>query len=202
MNIFKSDKALWVVVAVVIAGFLYIGITSKKSNLTYTLSVQEILEEINADTNIVDFQTFKSFAEDGNTVFVDVRAPWDYNLKHYSSAVNMPSQEIINAAYLETMKQYQSQGKTIVLYGAVPQHAAGPWMLLKQAGITNIKRFNGTFDQLMAETIVPATIYNEYPMIDTTVLSKRKSLTPVEKPKPVKKPVIIERVEPSGGGGC
>lgn len=204
MENFKSNKMLWGLVALILIAVIITGIAIHQTALPYKLTAQQTLEELTNKDNIVDPAALQLIKQGEKTVLIDLRNPLDYNFKHYPEAINIPAEKILNEDYVEQLEDIEENGNTIILYADIPQRVAGPWMLLKQIGIETVKMYSGTFEQLMADQAMPNSLYNELPMIDTSVLRKKKE--PVEAPAPKaatpKKVVSPVKSEPETGGGC
>lgn len=204
MEVFKSDKVLWTIVAAVVVVFIVLGLASTHTSVSYKLSPEATLQEMLSDSNVVDFTNLKSLSNNEKLIFIDLRGAKDYNFRHYKGSINIPADQITKEENLDNLEKMQAENNTLVIYGSIPQEAATSWTLLKQLGIKNIKMYNGTVDQLMLDSTPVANIYNEIPLTDTTIFSKRKAVVvqqKEEKPAP-RKPVTRIQEEPSTGGGC
>lgn len=205
MEKIKCSMLGYGIAAGVVAIVIIIAIALNKTDLPYKLTAQQALEELKNKDNSID-PSSNTLKVDAKTVFIDVRNSLDYEFKHFDQAVNVPAEKILTGDYLESIREMEENGSTIVLYGAVPQQVAGPWLLLKQVGITKVKMYNGSFEQLISETPLPVAVYNEVPVIDTALLTKTeepvKSSAPVSKAP--KKEVVPVKVQPKAesGGGC
>ncbi|HLN52797.1 MAG TPA: rhodanese-like domain-containing protein [Lentimicrobium sp.] len=205
MNKVTSTNLKWVIPTIIIVAVLVLAIALNHNDLPYELSGDEILKEARNPENMVDKSTLGQYAP-GKTVFIDLRQPLDYNLSHAENAINIPAEKILTEDYLNSIKDIENEGNTIVLYCNTPQKASGAWMLLKQVGIENIRYFNGTFEQLMAKEAIADSKLNETPVIDTTKLNKKGTGQPSALTKSDIKPktVVPQRMQPAAesGGGC
>lgn len=202
MEKIKSNMLGYGIAAFVVVMIVIIAIIINRSEIPYTISADQALQEMADKANYIEPT---SLAELNGAVFIDVRNPQEYDLNHYKGAINIPAERIFLEENVEAVRELNSQGKPIVLYGAVPGQTAGLWLLMKQTGINNVKMFNGTFEQLTSGKAEALTIYNEVPVIDTTALLKNQKVE--KKPaevKPVAKKVAPVRTEPQveSGGGC
>lgn len=204
MEKLKSNTLLWGVGALILIAILIIGIAVNQNNLPYKLTARQTLDEMTNKDNSVDQTSLQQLKRGKKTVFIDLRNPLDYNFKHYTEAINIPAEKILNEDYVEQLEEMEENGNTFILYADIPQRVAGPWMLLKQIGIENVMMYSGTFEQLMADQAVPNSVYNELPLIDTSALSNKKELVKAVAPKAAtpKKAIIPVRAEPASGGGC
>lgn len=204
MDIFKSDKALWIVVGAVVLALIIFGISSTSTGVSYKLTSEEILHEMTNDSNVVNFADITSLNSNAKTIFIDIRNARDYDFTHYRESINIPADQLTSDDNLENLERMQKENNMIVLYGSIPQEAATSWMLLKQLGINKVKMYNGTFDQLMLDSIPTATVYNEIPLADTSIFSKRKAVEVKQKEEKITPRKAVTRVqeEPSTGGGC
>lgn len=204
MEKIKSNMLGYGIAAGIVAIVIIVAIVLNTTDLPYKLTAEQALEELNKKENIIT--PSDNFKADANVVFIDVRNSLDYEFKHFGEAVNIPAEKILTEDYLESIREMEENNKNIVLYGEVPQQVAGAWLLLRQIGITGIKMYNGTFEQLISEVPVAPSIYNELPLIDTSLLTRVKE--PVKEPAPKaaapKKEVVPVKVQPQpeSGGGC
>lgn len=202
----KSHLLGYAIASVALAIIILTAIAINHTDLPYKLTPQQALDQLKIKDNFIDPMATLN-KEAPKTVFIDVRNPHDYTFNHLKDAINIPAEKILQEDFLENIREIEENGNTIIMYGAVPQQVAGPWMLLKQVGINNLKMYAGTFEQLMSNEPVTMNIYNEIPVIDTTALSKKvepvSKVTAPKAPAP-KKEVVPLRVEPApeSGGGC
>lgn len=205
------NKLIWGIPAAILTIAIITTIALYTPDIPYELSAEQTLNELSNKDNYVDRGAVDQLKNTGKVVFIDVRNQKEYNFRHFSEAINIPAEKILTEDYLNSIRQMEEDGNTIVIYGSVPNQAAGPWMLIKQTGVNSAKMFNGTFEQLMGDHSAPITINNEVPLIDTTALNKKKEFAKIDEasvkePKPVapKKAVMPVRVEPDieTGGGC
>lgn len=201
----NQNLLIWAVIAIVVVLTGVTAIVMHHSDIPYKLTAEQTLSEITKTDNMPGIAEIGALKSNQKVAFIDVRNPLDYNLNHIEGAINIPAEKILNDDFVESINELETEGNIIILYGTTPGQAAGPWMLLKQIGITNVRMFNGSYDQLSAAKESSVAIYNEVPVIDTALLKKDviKQESPVKaasKPKPV----IPQRVEPAAesGGGC
>lgn len=196
---------IWTVAALVVVAIIIAAIAMHHSDIPYKLSAEQTLAEMTNADNMPGTAEINALKGNQKVAFIDVRNPLDYNLNHFEGAINIPAEKILNEESVESIRDLEAQNNTIILYGATPGQVAGPWMLLRQIGVTNIKMFNGSYEQLISANQATVTIYNETPLIDTTQL--KKEVVKPEAPKnaaPKPKTVIPQRAEPAveSGGGC
>lgn len=203
----KSHLVAYGIVSVVLAIVIIIAIALYRADIPYKLTPQEALEQLKNNDNFID--PIAGINKDApKTIFIDVRSPHDYSFNHFKDAINIPAEKILQDDYLENIRDIEAEGNTIVLYGNVPHQAAGPWMLLKQIGVNNIKMYAGTFEQLMSNEKVVVNTFNEVPVIDTAALKKNTVASPeksaTSKAPAPKKEVVPLKVQPAPerGGGC
>ncbi len=204
-------KLVWGIPAAIITIAIIVTVALYSPDIPYELTAEQTLNELSNKDNFVNQEAVGQLKNTAKVVFIDVRNQKEYNFRHFSEAINVPAEKILNENYLESIRQMEQEGNSIVIYGTVPNQAVGPWMLLKQIGITSVKMFDGTFEQLMSEQQLSLTINNEVPLIDTSALNKKVEIAKVEvgkakapKTEAPKKVVIPTRVEPEpeSGGGC
>ncbi len=214
MKELKKNKRLTYLVIALVAIILVGVVSTRKPAVTYKLSTAEMLKAINDSNSYITPKVLNEMIVSKNTeiVLVDVRSALNYKLTHIESSINIPVRDLLAKESLKQLKEITEGKQTIVLIGESQQQAIGPWMMLKQTGIDNIKVFTGVYAQLGANAsdsiIARLPQYAETVLIDTSAL--RNSSAPVMsekaivKPdaKPAKKAVTPVKVEESSGGGC
>ncbi|HLO89908.1 MAG TPA: rhodanese-like domain-containing protein [Lentimicrobium sp.] len=200
----KSQLVIYGIASLIVAIVIITSIVIYKADIPYKLTAEQALAELNKSDNFLD-PSKDIDKEAAKTVFIDVRNPLDYNFSHLKNAINIPSEKVLQEEYLDNIRELEEKGNTIIMYGSVPQEVAGPWLLLKQVGINNLKMYSGTFAQLISKEPIVPTVYNETPLIDTTLLKKTVK-EPIKNPDAAlpKKEVVPLKVAPApeGGGGC
>ncbi|MBK7030380.1 MAG: rhodanese-like domain-containing protein [Bacteroidales bacterium] len=143
---------------------------------------------------------------------VDIRSFEEYSKGHINESVNIPVMNLLDKNALSFFDELSSKGQEAILYGDDQLQANGPWLLLKQVGVKNVKILQGGYqlykllplnDSLTS--ITKHLVWVERSIIDTSALRKKTTLVslPVAgKPKAEKEKVIPVKKEESGGGGC
>jgi len=208
----KTNRLTIVVVAIVlvfVAGLL----TLRQPDIRFKLSPAQSVELLNDNSNSVTTEMAKTLltANDGKTIFVDVRNSVAFDRGHVQDARNIPVRELFSKDNIAFFRELEKNGQTALIYGETPQQANGPWMMLKQLGLNNILVYEGTFHQINPTAEDSASdqvsLLNEVPVIDTAALRKLTApdLTAenaVAKTKPVQKVIMPARTAPTSGGGC
>ena len=76
---------------------------------------------------------------DPDYVLVDVRNLFEFEKGHLENALNIYAAEILNDENSEVFEELKEKNKTIILYGANPNDANAPFILLSELGYDNIK---------------------------------------------------------------
>ena len=74
---------------------------------------------------------------------IDIRTPHEFAINHLPGAINIPSKDILDEEYFETLNQDE---KINVLYSSEGYQAIDSYMMLKQLNFKNIKVALGGFD--------------------------------------------------------
>jgi rhodanese-related sulfurtransferase len=74
---------------------------------------------------------------------IDIRTPHEFAINHLPGAINIPSKDILDEEYFETLNQDE---KINVLYSSEGYQAVDSYMMLKQLNFKNIKVALGGFD--------------------------------------------------------
>lgn len=214
MKKFIKKNALFLsALAGVILIILVIAITNRPA-VTYKMPVENMLSALKDTSRLISpFGLDELIAQKkGNIVMVDIR-PWEeFGKGHIKEAVNIPVMNILNKEALSFVKDVTAKGQEVVLYGNDQLEANGPWLLLSQVGITNLKVLLGGYQiykLLPLSDSISLTknslVWAEKSIIDTAAL--RKKSTPVsipvnQKPAVIKESVVPVKKEASSGGGC
>lgn len=136
------------VITILFIFFLIIGfVTLRKPNYKYQISSMQMVEELFSSTNVVvpdEAMKTLNFKKSG-MVMVDLRNPVQFAKGHLGDAVNIPVSDILNKDNMTFFKQMEKESMTVILYGENQRQANGPWILLKQLGLTNIKVLLGGY---------------------------------------------------------
>lgn len=209
----KTNRLTIVVVAIVLV-FVTGILTLRKPDLKYSLNPLQSLELLKDNANYISSDKAQTIlaANDGQTIFIDVRNSIAFDKGHVKDAVNIPVRELFTKLNMEFINELEQSGQTALIYGETPRQANGPWMMLRQLGFNNIVVFDGTYHQLNPSAIdsIPGKLclLNEVPVIDTAALKKLSAASlsagakTAEPAKPIKKTAQPVKVEPSTGGGC
>ena len=147
-----------------------------------------------------------------NTIPVDIRSTDEFTKGHIEKAVNIPVRELLQKRSISFFRELKKANSIAILYGEDQLQASGPWMLLKQVGIENIRVLQGGYafyntlplpDSLIK--IRTADLRVEVPQIDTSRFRKPGQITSIVSPSEGKKApekVIPVKKKGSTGGGC
>jgi len=147
-------------------------------------------------------------------VVVDIRSSDEYSKGHIENALNIPVKELLQNRSVTFFQELEKSSTPAILYGNDQLQANGPWLLLQQLGIENVKVLQGGYAFYktlpLADSLLQKSEFEwnvELTRIDTSeylkvgnekvvaASSENSARKTPEKVVPVKKPV-------SGGGGC
>ena len=195
-----SIAAVLTILLVIIALLSY-----KKPSHLYSESIADSLELISNSNNLITQQDLENF----DLLLVDIRSNIDYSKGHLEHAINIYAPEILDSNNSEIFKELKDKNKMVVLYGATPNEALTPFMLLQQLGYTNIKLLNVDLGYSQDKLIVNPSVLekNKYDIkkfIDESVKKATAKPKPKPKPKPVVKKVIPKKKKKKMPveGGC
>ena len=83
----------------------------------------------------------KTLINDPDTLIVDVRSPWEFEMEHIAGARNIPLEEI--TSQMDTFKNF---GKPLVLYCRSGNRSGMAVSLLKQNGVQEVYNGGGLSD--------------------------------------------------------
>jgi len=202
-------SALFMVIIIIIIIALY-----NRPTVNYKVSRENLLSMLNDSTQFVSpFEIESMLAKNkGKLVLVDIRPADEFFKGHIEGAVNIPVMNLLDRKVLGFFNELSDDGQEVVLYGDDQLQANGPWLLLKQVGISNLKILRGGY-QLYKMLPLPDSLMNmtehlvlvEKSRIDTASLRKKENavVMPVAKTQKVQKEKIVPvKKEESAGGGC
>ena len=195
-----SIAAVLTILLVIIALLSY-----KRPNHLYTESIEKSLELASNPEYMFTQQDLEKF----DFELVDIRSNIDYNKGHLENAINIYAPEILEPKNSEVFQELKEKNKTVVLYGASPNEALTPFLLLQQLGYDNLKLLSVDIEYSQDKLIVKPSILeeNKYDIkkfIDESVKKAAAKPKPKPKPKPVVKKItpIKKKKKMPVEGGC
>ncbi|MFN8291819.1 MAG: rhodanese-like domain-containing protein [Chitinophagaceae bacterium] len=85
--------------------------------------------------------TIKQLVNDPNTLIVDVRSPWEFDMEHIPGAMNIPLEDIYGKS-----GDLKAINKPVVLYCRSGNRSGMAVQLLRQSGLTDIYNGGGLTD--------------------------------------------------------
>lgn len=203
----ELQKTQRISIAVLLIGLLLIiGIMVKKAPKNpFTVSAQEMLVDIDGFEHVTNTQAFSLQNDTNEYVFIDLRSPYDFEVKHIDNAVNIPTAFLLEKENIEAFKTYMQEEKTVILYGQTERESISPWMLLYQLGYTNTKVLMGGFDCFVEQKDDCPTTMARYDYAKIASSGGEKELEVIKKKAPVKKKKVIpvkKKVKVEEEGGC
>jgi rhodanese-related sulfurtransferase len=203
MDELKRTQRITIAVLVII-GLLAIGYMVRKvPDMPYKLTADEMLKELITAGQVSPSQARDLMNDSLQTVFIDIRSPYDYEVKHIEGAINIPTAFLLDKENRKYFKNQKSLGKTVILYGQTELEATSPWILLREMGYSNMKLLlggyvcvNDTGDSFVAET----------PKYDFAKIANGEGDEQTVKnesiPKPKKTIPVRKKVKKEAEGGC
>ena len=195
-----SIAAVLTILLVIIALLSY-----KRPSHLYSESIENSLELVSNSDYIISQQDLEKF----ELILVDIRSNIEYNKGHLDNAINIYAPEILDPKNSEVLQELKEKNKTAVLYGATPNEALTPFMLLQQLGYNNVKLLTVDLEYSQDKLIVKSSTLedNKYDIkkfIDESIKKATAKPKPKPKPKPVAKKVIPKKKKKKMPveGGC
>ncbi len=145
----QRDPKRLTISVVVFTIIIVVGlITLSRPQYVFTLDAMATLETILAEQEeISPYETAKIVArKDQHFQLIDLRSPYDFLIGHIDEAINIPLNSLLEDENFATIKKISKSGKTMIFYGNDQSQANGPWLLLVQLGINNIKVLAGGYE--------------------------------------------------------
>jgi rhodanese-related sulfurtransferase len=215
MNIqkFIRTNRLFLAALLIIVVVLAIVLSLRAPAIAYTVN-PEMVPVMLADSGnqVSPLSLFELMSKNpAGIVVVDVRSSDEFSKGHIEKAKNIPVRELLTDKSISFFAELKKINSVAVLYGEDQLQANGPWMLLRQIGIDNVKMLQGGYSFYktlpLADSLVnknKALWLVEIPIIDTTAFKKTIPANAVKiVDKKVKKEKVIPvKKEVSTGGGC
>lgn len=213
MKKFIKKNAFFLSALVIMIILIVIIIVSYRPVVNYKLSKEQMISLLKDRSQYVLATELDSLIgqNSGKMIIVDVRTYEEFNKGHIKDAINIPVLNLLDKKVLSFFKDINDSGQEIIICGSDQQHANGPWLLLKQVGVQNVKVLQGGYQFYRYSSMNDSLAINEQlsgvekSILDTA--SMRKTITaptlPVlVKPKVKKEKIIPVKQEESIGGGC
>ena len=199
-------KTQRIFIAVLIIGLLLLaGIMVKKApKAPFKMTAQEMLVNLDGFEHVTKSQALSLKDKTEEYVFVDLRSPYDFEVKHIHNAINIPTAFLLDQENMDAFKDYMESGKTVVLYGQTERESLSPWMLLYELGFTNTKVLLGGFSCFIQEKADCPTTMSRYDYAKIASSGGEKQVEIIKK-KPAKKKKAIpvkKKVKVEEEGGC
>lgn len=192
MKELEKTKRISIAAVVTILVVLIAIVTYKRPSHLYAVNTNEAIEMVSNTDYIISLQELESFEYN----LVDVRSDFEFNKGHMENAINIYAPEILSEENTEIFKDIRENKKAIVLYGATPNEAIAPLMVLQQIGYANIKLLAVDLSYLQNKLMVKPSVL-EVNKFDTKkfIAESIKKAEAKPKPKPKPKP-IVKKVTP------
>ena len=209
LNPKKTLATLIIFVVVIIIGF----VTLKRPRLTYKENLEksiQILHDKDACFTPVQLADVLNKVN-GNVVLFDIRNNFAFSQGHIPGAENISAYDLTNKENINRLKELNTKGTTVVLYGNNQLEANGPWMVFRQLGFDNVKILLGGYDyyakhkdNLSKASEVDDSYILERPKYDFAEIAKPSASGNIEQPKVKKKAPVIRRKKKThaASGGC
>ncbi len=179
-------------------------LTYKRPKYIYELTPQQAVENVVSDNFLISLNNIPTT----NTAIIDIRSQFEFQKGHLENAINIQAVEVLNEENKIIFDKLKNENTTAVLYGANPNEALAPYMILNQLGYTNLKiatiNLNYTQNKLVTQN---ATLEQSEADVNAFIAASLKKAMVKEKPKtetppPPKKVIPLKKKKkmPTEGG--
>lgn len=214
MKKFIKKNALFLSALVVVISIILIIALTNRPSVSYKMTKDSLVTLLKDSSQFVSPINLEALLaqKKGSLVMVDIRSYEEFSKGHIKEAVNIPVMNLLNTKTITFFDELSSKGQEAILYGNDQLQANGPWLLLRQVGVNNVKILQGGYqlykmlplnDSLTV--LAKQIVWEERSTIDTSALRKKTTaiaLPVAVKPKVQKEKVIPVKKEESSGGGC
>lgn len=207
MNELQRTQRISIAVLVLTVALALGLMIKEKPKFSYAKSATEMLAMLPDIENITPgmAETLKNDLD--NYVFIDIRSPYDFEVKHIENAINIPLAFLLDEENVAQLNEFQAANKTVVLYGETEHEAISPWILLYEIGYTNTRILSGGFECFQHNTpnCNLETARHDFAKIATQGGVKEVEVV-VEKPQKKEEPKKVipvqKKVKAEAEGGC
>lgn len=195
MKELEKTKRISIAAVITILVVIIALLTYKKPKHLYAINTQQALAQI-INNPIVKLKDFNP----KNSILIDIRNQYEFDLGHIKNAININSADILNDVNFETFATIKEDAKSIILYGNTPSEAVPPLMILQQLGFNNTKIL-AVSNSLNQDTLITTSIEIEKKgvtinqFIEASVIKVNKLMKSKPKPKPVGK-IVAKKIIP------
>jgi rhodanese-related sulfurtransferase len=175
----------------------------KRPKYLYSVTPQNALEQMVSS----DYFLSLNDLENMDYVLIDVRSNFEFAKGHLPEAINIYTPDILRNENNKIFKEIKSKNKTAVLYGANPDEANAPFMILFQLGFDNLKILTVS-NAYLKNKLVTENVEIDKSVVDVNAfieesLKKSNVVKPVAaKPKPKKVITVKKKKKAPAEGGC
>ena len=195
-NLILTMKKIIQLVSIGIFGLLLAGCGQQSSSLTFKLSPEEALQKAMAGTHLLTPQAYADLTKNagGDVTLVDLRTAAEFGKGHLPDAVNIPIANLLDKDQLALV----TNSKNVVLYAESASQANGPWLLLTQLGLENVKMLDTGYGDLTAAAVAsaPETARYDFAAIFEKAVERHQQELEAGKPKPVAQPAPKKAIVP------
>ena len=194
------------IAVLIIVLLLLVGLMVRKAPKTpFIMDATEMLAKMPEFEHVTVAMAKDMNADTNNYIFVDLRSPYDFEVKHIDNAINVPTAFILDEENKTTFNHYLQNNTTVVLYGQSERESVSPWILLTEVGYSNIKVLLGGFDCYNGDISKcnPESSQYDYAKISTSGgIKESNTAAPVKKKKKKKVIPVKKKVKREAEGGC
>ncbi len=189
-------KNTFQLISIAVFGLLFTACGQQPSSLAFKLSPEEALQKAMAGTHLLSPQAYADLTKNagGDVTIVDLRTAAEFAQGHFPDAVNIPVANLLDKDQLALLRN----SKNVVLYGETASQANGPWLLLTQLGLENVKMLDTGYSDLSADAAAPApeTARYDFAAIFQKAVERHRQELEAGKPKPVAQPAPKKTIVP------
>jgi len=205
MKELEKTKRISIAAVLTILLFIIVLLTYKRPEYLYAQNINESLENLTEQQYLIAQNDLANI----NYVLVDIRSQIEYDKGHLENAINIYAPQILESENYSQIKDFNENSKTIVLYGAEPNEALAPFMVLNQLGVKDLKILKSKLeynqDELVVKTAeIELNRYDVKQFIAESIKKAEAKPKPKPKPKPVVKKIIPKKKKKKMPveGGC
>ncbi len=178
-------------------------LTYKRPKYIYELTPQQAVENVVSANFLISLNNIPTT----DAAIIDIRSPFEFQKGHLENAINIQAAEILNEENKIIFDKFKDENTTAVLYGANPNEALAPYMVLNQLGYTNLKiatiNLNYTQNKLVTQN---ATLEQSEADVNAFIAaSLKKAMITPKKVTPVQPKKVIpmrKKKKTAAEGGC